>query len=99
MHIPHVVVYTTTRFKEMFKGKPEDLIPMEHLIEAGYCPNCRTFIREILNAGPSPITDLRFCPNCGIQVWTKCSCDQHLRYDDPVCTSCGKENPIHLQQG
>ena len=71
---------------------------MEQLIEAGHCPNCRTFIRGILNAGPSPITDLRYCPNCGVQVWMKCNCGQHLRYDDPVCTSCGNENPIYLQQ-
>jgi len=42
---------------------------MEQLIEAGYCPNCKTFIKGILNAGPNPITDLRFCPNCGVQVW------------------------------
>jgi hypothetical protein len=50
-----------------------------------------------LNSGPSPNTGKRFCSDCAIQVWTKCQCGKHLRYDDKVCLDCGKENPIFLQ--
>ena len=81
----------------MFKGTIEEGSPMERSIEAGFCPNCGAFIRQVLNSGPSPNTGKRFCPDCAIQVWTKCQCGKHLRYDDRVCLDCGKENPIFLK--
>ncbi len=71
---------------------------MERSIEAGFCINCGGFIRPILNAGPSPRTGKRFCPDCGVQVWALCPCGRHLRYDDPACSECGKRNPTFLKE-
>jgi hypothetical protein len=70
---------------------------MESLVKAGHCVFCKTYIRPELDSGPHPRTEVKYCPNCGQQVWTKCVCGANLRYDDRFCENCGQKNSIFLK--